>query len=111
MRILFAASDRDLLLCYRQLLEADLGETVTVFDGLQVLSTADRESFDVAVVDSHLQRVAPAELAGYLKSRGVPLIVLSDQKSGDKSADACLCHPFSEEDLVKTIKTVVGEEK
>ena len=37
MRILLAAPDRDLLDCYRSILQADFGETVTAFDGTQVL--------------------------------------------------------------------------
>ena len=33
MKILFAAPDRDLLECYKQLFEADLGQTAAAFDG------------------------------------------------------------------------------
>ena len=38
MKILFAAPDRDLLECFKQLFETDLGETVTAFDGTQVMT-------------------------------------------------------------------------
>ena len=47
MRILFAAPDRDLLECYKKLLESDFGETVTAFDGTQVYSLMSAEKFDI----------------------------------------------------------------
>ena len=57
MKILFAAPDRDLLECFRKLLETDLGETVTAFDGTQVLTLLASESVDAVILDRDLPRV------------------------------------------------------
>ena len=57
MKILFAAPDRDLLECFRQLLETEIGETVTTFDGTQVISLLMSENFDVLILDRNSPRV------------------------------------------------------
>ena len=62
MRILLAASDRDLLESYQKLLTDAFGECVTAFDGTQVLADLAEERFDMVVLDRALPRVRHAEL-------------------------------------------------
>jgi DNA-binding response OmpR family regulator len=108
MRILLAAPDRDLLGCYGKLLAADVGETVTAFDGTQVLSLLGTEHFDVAVIDCSLPRVKPETLAGRLKEHGIPVVVLDNGHAARPYADAQLYYPFNEEDLVEVITNTAG---
>ena len=108
MRILLAAPDRDLLGCYGKLLAADLGETVTAFDGTQVLTLLGTETFDVAVIDSSLPRVKFETLTGRLKENGIPVIVLVNEPGAPAGADAVLSYPFNEEDLVGMINKTAG---
>ena len=108
MRILLAAPDRDLLGCYGKLLAADLGETVTAFDGTQVLSLLGTDHFDVAVIDSSLPRVRLEALTGRLKESGIPVIVLENGPAAASGADARLSYPFNEEDLVGMINNTAG---
>ena len=51
MKILTAASDRDLLSGLSRLLSADGHEVVAAFDGVQAVSAAGAESFDLAILD------------------------------------------------------------
>ena len=108
MRILFAAPDRDLLECYAKLLAADLGETVTAFDGTQVLFLVESESFDMVVIDSALPRIEPGSLVKSLKSRGIPVVALMNDPAEDIPADAFLTYPFDEDDLVTVIKNTIA---
>lgn len=108
MRILLAAPDRDLLGCYGKLLAADVGETVTAFDGTQVLSLLGTENFDVAVIDCSLPRVKTEVLTGRLKEHGIPVIILTNRHVDDPNADAQISYPFNEEDLVQLINNTAG---
>ena len=110
MRILLAAPDRDLLGCYGKLLAADVGETVTAFDGTQVLTLLETERFNVAVIDSSLPRVKPEALVARLKEQGIPVVILSNGPADGLDADALLAYPFNEEELVRVIDntTVLG---
>ncbi|MCR5457682.1 MAG: hypothetical protein K6F14_06370 [Clostridiales bacterium] len=79
MKILFAAPDRDLLECYRKLLEEDLGETVTSFDGTQVISLLSTDDFDVLILDKKLPRVDYRKIIERADNRMIPVIVLTDE--------------------------------
>lgn len=100
MRILLAAPDRDLLGCYKKLLESDLGETVTSFDGTQVLSLIQSESFDIAVIDSDLPRIEYGKLIAQIKDKRIKTVALINEPVSarkakkEPSADAYLQYPF-----------------
>lgn len=115
MRVLFAAPDRDLLECYQKLLEADLGETVTAFDGTQVLFLLASETFDAAVLDRELPRVPCGTLIARMKEQKLPVIVLTKEPSNARrpkdvpSADAYLEYPFEGCELAELIRKTTGK--
>ncbi len=76
MRILLAAPDRDLLQSCSELLSQDLGETVTAFDGTQVLSLLATERFDLAILDRTLPRIPIPHIVARLNEKRIPTVIL-----------------------------------
>lgn len=115
MRVLFAASDRDLLSGYQKLLSSAFGECVTAFDGTQVLADlADPGAgFDIVVLDHDLPRVRQEELLGRLEQMHIPSVVLLDspvtayQLAAEPLPCAFLSHPFLSVDLIGLLQNVL----
>ena len=76
MRMLFASSDRDLLECFGKLFEPDGWETVTVFDGTQVISSLAKEKYDIVILDRNIPRIEYKEVLTRIKKKNIPVIVL-----------------------------------
>lgn len=76
MKMLFASPDRDLLECFGKLFEGDGWETVTVFDGTQVVSSLTKEIFDIVVFDRDIPRIEYGEILMRIKKKNIPVIVL-----------------------------------
>ena len=111
MRIMLAAPDRDLLECYKILLEEDLGETVTAFDGTQVLSLLSAECFDVVILDDALPRIGFEKLTERIRENEIPLVVLTDggfasRRSEQTDFAARLTYPFTPEIIENVIQDV-----
>ena len=110
MKILFAAPDRDLLECYKKLLQKDFGEIVTAFDGTQVLSLLSNETFDITVIDKSLPRIDFGTLISHIKGKELPVIVLTNEPPGVKgrtdgpTAIEYLSYPFTSQELLEAIK-------
>ena len=110
MRILFAAPDRDLLQCYRRLLTERLGETVTAFDGAQVLALLETERFDLAVLDRALPSVEHKTLLAELRRRELPSLALRSSAPHDRDlceafpACASLRYPFRSAELIGRLR-------
>ena len=116
MKILFAAPDRDLLECYKKLFEADLGETVTAFDGTQVLSLLMTESFDVLILDRNIPRVDYEKIIERANGKSVPTIVLTDETVGARAAEKALpngwlSYPFTFARIKETILEALEKRK
>ncbi len=115
MKILFAASDRDLLECYRVILSEAFGETVTAFDGTQALSLLSEQSFDAAVIDSDLPRVDHKLIVKRLNEKNIPVTVLTGKPvtvgllSGDPLANSYMLYPFSPDEIIDNIKEVCAK--
>ena len=113
MRILLAASDRDLLESYQKLLADAFGECVTAFDGTQVLADLAGGRFDMVVLDRALPRVRHEVLLRELSVRVLPSIVLLDnpvaahELAKELLPFAYLSHPFLPEDLFGLIQNVL----
>ena len=113
MRILFAASDRDLLDSYQKLLSSAFGECVTAFDGTQVLAALAGTRFDMVILDPDLPRVRQADLLREFDDKGLPSIVLLDSPvtahrlSADPLPSAFLSHPFLPDDLIGLMQNVL----
>ena len=114
MRILLAAPDRDLLECYGKILEADFGETVTAFDGAQVISLISTENFDVVILDCDIPLAKNTRLIERVRDRGIPVIALINDPlifrklSENSSANAYLSYPFTPGELSAVIMKTAG---
>ncbi len=113
MKILFAAPDRDLLECCKKLLESDIGETVTAFDGTQVVSLLSTESFDAVILDRMLPRVDIKTLVSRIHEKKLPVIVLTDEPvsarilTDEPLPDEYLPYPFDAKKLSGVINRVL----
>lgn len=109
MKILFAAPDRDLLECYKQLLEKDLGEIVTAFDGTQVLALLSTENFDAAILDCSLPRVDHKKLVAKMQEKKIPIVALINETvsvrhlTEEPLPNAYLPYPFDAKKLCEVI--------
>ena len=113
MRILLAAPDRDLLQCCSELLAKDVGETVTAFDGTQVMALLDTESFDLALLDRSLPRIASPHIIARLNERRIPTVVLLNSAVKLQNlveqplAVDFLSYPFASAELVDEVRDVI----
>jgi len=114
MKILFAAPDRDLLECYKKILEEDIGETLTAFDGTQVMTLLASGSFDILILDRDIPRVDYKTLLERAESRGIPTVVMTDEPVGsglltsEPLPCAWLPHPFTHSALEKAVLDVLA---
>lgn len=110
MKLLFAAPDRDLLACFQKLLEADVGQTVTAFDGTQVFLLLASERFDAVVLDRELPRIEHRKILLRIRETDTPVIVLTDapvtvhQLTQEPLPNAFLPYPFSGDRLAELIR-------
>lgn len=114
MRILFAAPDRDLLECYKKLLEIDFGETVTAFDGTQVISLLATEDFDIVILDRNIPRIDYEELIERIRDKEIPVIALNDcpvsahDLTKPPLPNLWLSYPFTPEKICDEIKDTLN---
>ncbi|MCR4615417.1 MAG: response regulator [Clostridiales bacterium] len=112
MRILLAAPDRDLLECYKEILETDFGETVTAFDGAQVISLISSENFDTVILDHDLPLTDSRKLIERIRDKGIPVIVLINGSvsvtclTEKVPATAYLSYPFTSDGIKDVIMNV-----
>ena len=112
MRILFAAPDRDLIGSYQTLLEPVFGSVVTAFDGTQILTLIEEESFDLIVLDSEIPRVPAGQILVRLTEKNIPVIMLTGGPvtvrllTGPAPACAYLPYPFEPDELIGLIRRV-----
>ena len=117
MKILFASPHRDLNNCYQQLLQEDISETITAFDGTQVISYLDTDSFDLLVLDQNIPRIAAADILKKADRINLKAILLLDtpydsiiSKDYGESIKT-IAYPFLPEELVSLIGEVMEHEK
>ncbi|MBQ7639252.1 MAG: hypothetical protein IJS90_10170 [Clostridia bacterium] len=115
MRIIFAAPDRDLLECYKTILENDLGETVTAFDGTQVISLLLNERFDIVILDRDIPRIEHKKLTALTHEKGMPVIILANAPvnvsdlTEEILPNAYLSYPFTPDRLVSVVRDVINK--
>ena len=115
MRLLLADPDRDMLFAYRRLMELAGHTAETAFDGVQVLDILETSSFDLAVVEERLPRIAHERVIRSLINKGVPVIVLLETPVSvarlcrKELASAYLSHPFSPAELFGLAANVLNK--
>ena len=113
MRVLLADPDRDMLFAYRRLLEIAGYAAETAFDGEQALALLDTASFDLAIVNERLPRLAHERIMRALRGKGVPVIVLLDapvnmkRLCGENLPSAYLSYPFFPSELFSLAEDVL----
>ena len=78
MDILLADSDRDFLQCYQKLLTLDGHSVTAAFDGAQAVSLLGAHKYDVCILEESLPRIGNEEILRFLKTEGIPVIVLTE---------------------------------
>ena len=116
MKILFADADRDLLMCYRKILEMAGNEVFTVFDGAQVIDQITRQQFDLIILSDGIPRVRSRDIIRHLNEENIPVIVLLENKinsrilSDEVSANAYLTLPFLPKELLELVEAVMKKQ-
>ncbi len=113
MRILFAAEDRDLARCCRELL-ADADTAVdTAFDGAQVLTAAAAAPYDLLVLTQSLPRVPWETVTARIRAAGTPVVLLLQGPltvralTSEPPVNACLAFPFTPAELRDAVRSVI----
>lgn len=115
LRILFAASDRDLLMCYGKLLTLYGYDVTTAFDGVQVRNRAETGDYDIAVIDDNMPRIDSGVLAEKVSANGIPVIMMCGNKAhgtnggNHASVSAYISYPFLPAELSGVISEVCGK--
>ena len=112
MKILFAHSDRDFLVSFRDLLASHGFEVATAFDGPRAVSLAGETRFDAAVIDSKLPRLSLGEVLAVMRDADIPTVVTTDVRSSRAAAPDGLWYellelPFGEKKLAEAIRRAV----
>lgn len=114
MRILLAAPDRDLLECYKIILGSEFGETVTAFDGTQVVSLLSNEEFGLAVLDCGLPRIDRKNLVLRMRTKNLPVIALTNSPlnvrriTEEPPANAYIAYPFTPGQLTEAVRNTLA---
>ena len=111
MKILFAAPDRDLLECYKKLFEDDLGQTVTAFDGTQVITLLSAESFDHLILDRNIPRVDHHVIIERANNSCIPVVLLTDEPAGvrQQAENGSLAYPFTFERIKEAVRDALDK--
>ena len=113
MKILFAAPDRDLLECYKKLFEDDLGQSVTAFDGTQVITLLSTENFDLLILDRKIPRVDYHVIIERANSSRIPVVLLTDEPAGvrHQAENGSLAYPFTFERIKGAVKDALEKNR
>ena len=114
MKILFTASDRDLLSGYKRLLELKGYEVETAFDGVMAKTRIAEGEYDIVILDERLSRISSSSILRLLNDRAIPTVMLTARRleSGTYTSaalpDTFLCYPFSPEELDGRITAITA---
>lgn len=112
--------DDDPLVCdsIRRLLEFDHHKVTAVANGADALALADKETFDLVIVDFLMPMMRGDKLAATLKQRfpNLPILMVTAdaekvETSSDKpvGVDLLMAKPFQMEELRQAVNKVVGK--
>ncbi|MBQ5953105.1 MAG: response regulator transcription factor [Lachnospiraceae bacterium] len=105
MRILLAAPDRDILMCYERLLSQEGHEVTTAFDGMQLPQLLAGGGPEAAILDPDLPGLDRVRILRMFAENGIPVIALGDipPESTDTKQLRFLRYPFLPEELFAAI--------
>ena len=113
MKILFASSERDLLMTYSRLLEAEGFPVLTAFDGPGLISQLGAERL-LVICDALLPRLDTRQLLRFLKEEKMPVLLLLDEKPAPPlyrellPENAFLYYPFSPRELIGRVRSLLA---
>jgi two-component system chemotaxis response regulator CheY len=94
-------------------------DVVEASDGVEALAAADRSEFDLVLSDVNMPNMDGLSLVKELRQRPnfkfIPILMLTTESGGDKKmegkqagATGWIVKPFNPDQLLKTIKKVLG---
>lgn len=94
-------------------------DVVEASDGVEALAAADKSQFDLVLSDVNMPNMDGISLCKALRERAefkfVPILMLTTESGGDKKmegkqagATGWIVKPFNPDQLLKTIKKVLG---
>ncbi len=115
MKVLFAASDRDMMMCFKKIIELldEKNEVVTAFDGTQVVNLMANNRFNLVILDYDIPRVKARDIIKHLNEEDIPVIAILDTKVNSKLlsdevlANAYLTLPFLPYELTGLMEAVL----
>ncbi len=112
MRILLAAPDRDILMCYERLLSQEGHEVTTAFDGMQIPQLLAGSGPEAVILDLDLPGLDRGRIFRMFTADGIPVIALGDLQTENDDAKNVrfLRYPFIPEELFAAIGALSGKE-
>lgn len=113
MKVLIAAPDRDFLMSYQKLLEAEGWEVTTSFDGFQFMACLQEKKFDFVILDRSLPRVEHERLMKLINEMKTPAIILQGKRMNaglllkESLADSYLTYPFEPDELRERMNEIL----
>lgn len=115
MRALLASPSRDLLSCYKKLMDSDLCETLTAFDATQIGPLLRENEFDIAVIDAALPRIRESRAMEQIRQKGIPVVQLTgraitaDMLMVEKPVSECMPYPFFPGQMTEVCRRVLSQ--
>lgn len=112
MEVLLADANRDMLMCFKKIIEFDGHEVSTAFDGAQVVKMIANHHFDMVILNDNIPRVKCTEIIKHLNEGNIPVIVLTGEKINSKTllaetlANSYLSFPFLPYELTELMNKV-----
>lgn len=112
MKILLAASNRDLLYGLERLLEIKQHTVTAAFDGIQASCYIADESFDLAIADENIPLRSAEKIIAELNGINTPVILLTGKPVNTRQltrpalANSYLTYPFAPETLLERIADI-----
>lgn len=119
-KILLIEDEPDLVTVLQTRLEANNYQVATALDGEEGLAKVEQEAPDLILLDIIMPKIDGLEVCQRIKSNQktahIPVIIITasgvkdvDKKSAEAGAQYLIRKPFDPTDLLKKIRTLIGE--
>ena len=105
MRILLAAPDRDILMCYERLLSQEGHEVTTAFDGMQIPQLLAGSGPEAVILDLDLPGLVRSRILRMFAEDNIPVVALGEAlpENADAKNVSFLRYPFLPEELFAAV--------
>ena len=111
MRILLAAPDRDILMCYERLLSQEGHEVTTAFDGMQIPQLLAGNGPEAVILDLDLPGLDRSRILRMFAEDNIPVVALGEAlpENADAKNIRSLRYPFLPEELFAALEALPGK--